>query len=141
MFAKALEASWQERTNKELNLEKEVEKTKIEGATHVDKDSARPAGKQKSLRGFASMDPATQRAIARKGGKAAHLKGTAHKFTSDEARRAGRKGGEIVSRDSAHMAMIGRKGGEARRGLAARRRAAQQKKEEAGNPEPVSKSA
>jgi general stress protein YciG len=44
-------------------------------------------------RGFASMDPEKQRAIARKGGRAAHEKGTAHEWTSDEARRAGRKGG------------------------------------------------
>lgn len=40
-------------------------------------------------RGFASMDPARQREIASEGGKAAHQKGTAHEFTSDEARRAG----------------------------------------------------
>lgn len=39
------------------------------------------------------MDPEKQRAIARKGGRAAHEKGTAHEWTSDEARRAGRKGG------------------------------------------------
>jgi uncharacterized protein len=45
-------------------------------------------------RGFASMDPAKQREIASKGGKAAHQKGTAHEFTSDEAREAGRKGGQ-----------------------------------------------
>jgi general stress protein YciG len=44
-------------------------------------------------RGFASMDPEKQRAIARKGGRAAHEKGTAHEWTSEEARRAGRKGG------------------------------------------------
>jgi len=46
------------------------------------------------LRGFASMDPEKQREIARKGGRAAHMKGTAHEWTSDEARVAGRKGGE-----------------------------------------------
>ena len=40
-------------------------------------------------RGFASMDPARQREIASQGGKAAHAKGTAHEFTSEEARRAG----------------------------------------------------
>jgi general stress protein YciG len=68
----------------------------------------------KSRRGFASMDPARQRAIASRGGKAAHEKGTAHEWTSDEARDAGRKGGEVVSRDRAHMAAIGREGGEAR---------------------------
>jgi hypothetical protein len=39
------------------------------------------------------MDPAKQREIASKGGKAAHEKGTAHEFTSEEARAAGRKGG------------------------------------------------
>jgi general stress protein YciG len=40
------------------------------------------------------MDPAKQREIASKGGKAAHAKGTAHEFTPEEAREAGRKGGE-----------------------------------------------
>lgn len=39
------------------------------------------------------MDPEKQRAIARKGGRAAHEKGTAHEWTTEEARRAGRKGG------------------------------------------------
>ncbi|HEY0592288.1 MAG TPA: KGG domain-containing protein [Thermoanaerobaculia bacterium] len=69
---------------------------------------------QTSSRGFASMDPEKQREIARKGGRAAHAKGTAHEFTSDEARSAGRKGGEAVSRNRAHMAEIGRRGGERR---------------------------
>lgn len=67
-----------------------------------------------SKRGFASMDPAKQREIASKGGRAAHAKGTAHEFTSEEARVAGRKGGEAVSRDRAHMAAIGREGGHSR---------------------------
>jgi uncharacterized protein len=67
-----------------------------------------------SKRGFASMDPSKQREIASKGGRAAHAKGTAHEFTSDEARVAGRKGGEAVSRDRAHMAAIGREGGHSR---------------------------
>jgi general stress protein YciG len=47
----------------------------------------------KEDRGFASMDPNKQREIASKGGKAAHQKGTAHEWTSEEARNAGRKGG------------------------------------------------
>jgi general stress protein YciG len=68
----------------------------------------------KSNRGFASMDRGKQREIASKGGKAAHAQGRAHEFTSDEARTAGRKGGEAVSRDRAHMAAIGRSGGQAR---------------------------
>lgn len=45
-------------------------------------------------RGFASMDEEKRRKIAQKGGKAAHEKGTAHEFTSEEAREAGRKGGQ-----------------------------------------------
>jgi uncharacterized protein len=68
----------------------------------------------KSRRGFASMDPARQREIASRGGRAAHEKGTAHEWSSDEARNAGRKGGVTVSRDRAHMAAIGREGGESR---------------------------
>ena len=68
----------------------------------------------KSRRGFASMDPARQREIASRGGRAAHEKGTAHEWSADEARVAGRKGGEVVSRDREHMSMIGREGGEAR---------------------------
>lgn len=47
-----------------------------------------------SNRGFASMDEQKQKAIASKGGRAAHQKGTAHEFTSEEARKAGRKGGQ-----------------------------------------------
>lgn len=66
----------------------------------------------KSNRGFASMDAEKQRAIASKGGQAAHERGTAHEFTSEEARAAGRKGGEAVSQNRAHMAEIGRRGGE-----------------------------
>lgn len=45
-------------------------------------------------RGFAAMDPATQRRIASEGGKASHESGRGHEFTSEEAREAGRKGGE-----------------------------------------------
>ena len=63
-------------------------------------------------RGFAAMDEAKQRQIASKGGKAAHEKGTAHEFTRDEAQKAGKKGGEVVSQNRQHMAQIGRKGGE-----------------------------
>ena len=68
----------------------------------------------KEDRGFASMDRSKQREIASKGGKAAHAKGTAHEWTSEEAREAGRKGGMAVSKRREHMAAIGRRGGEAR---------------------------
>jgi uncharacterized protein len=64
-----------------------------------------------SKRGFASMDDDKQREIASKGGQAAHEKGTAHEFTSEEAREAGHKGGEAVSQDREHMSEIGREGG------------------------------
>jgi len=47
-----------------------------------------------SGRGFAGMDSEKQRAIASKGGRAAHERGTAHEFTPEEAREAGRKGGQ-----------------------------------------------
>jgi len=53
-----------------------------------------------SKRGFASMDNDKQRLIASKGGRAAHAKGTAHEWTKEEARAAGRKGGE--SRGTRH---------------------------------------
>lgn len=75
---------------------------------------SKPESKPKSHRGFAAMDRELQRRIASKGGRAAHEKGTAHEFTPEEARVAGRKGGEAVSRDRAHMAEIGRGGGLAR---------------------------
>jgi len=65
-------------------------------------------------RGFASMDPSRQKEIASKGGRAAHAKGTAHQFSTDEARVAGRKGGQAVSRNREHMAAIGREGGQSR---------------------------
>jgi uncharacterized protein len=68
--------------------------------------------KPSSQRGFAAMERDKQRAIASKGGRAAHEKGTAHEFTPDEARQAGKKGGEVVSQNRKHMAEIGRKGGE-----------------------------
>ncbi len=78
---------------------------------------------QKSRRGFAGMDPQKQKEIARKGGKAAHAKGTAHEFTPDEAREAGRKGGQAAhARGTAHQFTpeeareAGRKGGRRSRG-------------------------
>ena len=57
----------------------------------------------KEDRGFASMDRAKQREIASKGGKAAHQKGTAHEWTSEEAREAGRKGGMASHRRRRQM--------------------------------------
>jgi general stress protein YciG len=66
----------------------------------------------KEDRGFASMDRAKQREIASKGGKAAHQKGTAHEWTSEEARDAGRKGG-IASHRRRREQMASQAGGNA----------------------------
>jgi general stress protein YciG len=77
-----------------------------------------------SKRGFGSLDPEKQREIASKGGKAAHAQGSAHEFSSEEARVAGRKGGQKVAEDRAHMAELGRKGG--------LKRAANRRAQEAG---------
>lgn len=49
--------------------------------------------KVKAKRGFALLDKDVLKALSKKGGEAAHAVGTAHEFTSEEARRAGRKGG------------------------------------------------
>jgi general stress protein YciG len=65
-------------------------------------------GKRK--RGLAAMDPEKRREIQRLGGQAAHRLGKAHKFTAEEAREAGKKGGRVLSRDRAHMAEIGLRG-------------------------------
>jgi general stress protein YciG len=64
----------------------------------------------KEDRGFASMDRVRQKEIASKGGKAAHQKGTAHEWTSEEARDAGRKGGLASHRRRREQ----REGGESR---------------------------
>jgi hypothetical protein len=65
-----------------------------------------------SKRGFASMDPAQQREIASEGGRAAHEKGTAHEFTSEEARRAGAMShkNDAGNRQSSSSASVSRGG-------------------------------
>jgi uncharacterized protein len=56
-------------------------------------ETAAETPKPRRPRGFAAMDRNKVSEIASKGGKAAHAAGTAHQFTSDEARSAGKKGG------------------------------------------------
>jgi general stress protein YciG len=70
-----------------------------QGASMVTKVATRPANRvgTKSRRGFAAMSPETQRRIASEGGKASHASGRGHRFSAEEARDAGRKGG-LVSR-------------------------------------------
>ena len=65
-------------------------------------------------RGFATLSKERRSEIARAGGRAAQASGKAHRFTSDEARAAGRKGGHAVASDVDHMREIGREGGRAR---------------------------
>lgn len=91
-----------------------------------------PANTQDSSRGFASMPDDRQREIARKGGRAAHAKGTAHEFTPDEARAAGQKGGQRVSANREHMSRIGRIGGKKSAG---RRQEMRQMNQAAGVPD------
>lgn len=64
-----------------------------------------------SKRGFAGMDPKKHSEISSLGGKACHRQGTGHKFTLEEAKEAGEKGGTKISQDREHMSAIGRKGG------------------------------
>ena len=68
-------------------------------------------GSNRDRRGFASMESEKQRRIASAGGRAAHQRGSAHEFNPEEAREAGRKGGQQTSRNREHMAEIGRRGG------------------------------
>ena len=73
--------------------------TPANSAQAAAKSATRPANRvgTKSRRGFAAMSPETQRRIASEGGKASHASGRGHRFSADEARDAGRKGG-LVSR-------------------------------------------
>lgn len=92
-----------------------------EEAGEAEKEKPGSGGRRGGGRGFAGMDPAKQREIASKGGKAAHAKGTAHEFTSEEARAAGKKGGEaggganrgFAGMDPAKQREIASKGGKA----------------------------
>jgi len=70
------------------------------------------SGGRISYRGFAAMSPERQKQIASEGGRAAHKQGVAHEWNSDEARKAGKKGGQIVSQNREHMSEIGRRGGQ-----------------------------
>ena len=86
---------------------------------------------RKSSRGFAAMSPERQKQIASEGGRAAHKLGVAHEWNSDEARRAGKKGGQIVSQNREHMSEIGRRGGMSSGG----RRSRQQNNDSQGSEE------
>lgn len=63
--------------------------------TETKPESTTPA---RSKRGFAAMSPEKHREIAARGGRAAHENGTGHRYTSEEARVNGRKGGLATQR-------------------------------------------
>ena len=65
---------------------------------HPESSEAQPPPRKKARRGFAAMSPEKQKEIASLGGKAAHAKGTAHEFSPEEAREAGRKGGQAAQK-------------------------------------------
>jgi uncharacterized protein len=69
--------------------------------------------KKAKPRGVAAMSEERRREVASMGGKAAHAASKAHRFTSEEAREAGRKGGQKLSQDREQMRAIGRRGGAA----------------------------
>ena len=75
----------------------------ISDASAAARPATRPANRvgTKSRRGFAAMSPETQRRIASEGGKASHASGRGHRFSADEARDAGRKGGLVSRRGKA----------------------------------------
>jgi general stress protein YciG len=89
---------------------REPPRPKVPGLSFAQRATRRPIGHiaeimkeaavKKDLRGFASMDEDKQRRIARLGGKAAHAKGTAHEWTTEQARAAGRKGGLARARNA-----------------------------------------
>lgn len=72
-------------------------------------------------RGFAAMDPEQARRICALGGRTAARAGKGHRYTADTARQAGQKGGISVARNRQHMADIGRRGGERRAQITARK--------------------
>lgn len=81
--------------NRNDNQEHGTRETTPHRAQRAPGESGQPRG-----RGFAGMNPEQQREIASEGGRAAHASGHAHEFTSEEARAAGRKGGEARSQHS-----------------------------------------
>lgn len=87
--------------------------TSDQGGNRGNKQGSKSGSQQSgdtSKRGFASMDPEQQREIAAEGGRAAHEKGTAHEFTSEEARRAGAMSHKNDPGRSSQSAPAGNKG-------------------------------
>ena len=94
------------------NNERQEEMDRGYDGRNDQQDSSESENGRKSNRGFAAMSPERQKQIASEGGRAAHKLGVAHEWNSDEARKAGKKGGQIVSQNREHMSEIGRRGGQ-----------------------------
>ena len=73
-------------------------------------------GAKKNPANFSRLTTLQRRAIASSGGRAAHANGCAHRFTSEQARAAGKLGGSTISSNRRHMAEIGAKGGKGKKG-------------------------
>lgn len=101
----------------EIETNAALDPEKTEEQRWEEEESAPVKGRIKQRRGFAAMDKDAHRELARSGGVAAHAYGLAHRFTSDQARDAGKKGGAKTSSNRSHMAEIGRRGGFAKRGF------------------------
>lgn len=101
-----------EQTDRELSSSNISPMPETERTGNTETERSEGAQKRTANRGFAAMDPEKQRRIASEGGRAAHKQGVAHEWSRDEAREAGRKGGQIVSQNREHMSEIGRKGGQ-----------------------------
>jgi general stress protein YciG len=78
----------------------EVENDRVQAEQPAEGAAVTPPAEapKKRRRGFAAMDPERVKAIASRGGVAVHARGTAHRFTNEEAREAGRKGGKAPHR-------------------------------------------
>ncbi|GAB3845326.1 hypothetical protein GCM10028822_03620 [Hymenobacter terrigena] len=76
------------------NSQQHAEAGRKGGEAKAQKGQGGNQGSNQGSRGFAAMDPEEQRRIASEGSKASHESGKGHEFTSEEAREAGRKGGE-----------------------------------------------
>ena len=82
--------------------------------SNLDRESLlKSRAENKALTGFAKLTREQLNEICSRGGKKAHAIGRAHKFTSEEARLAGKKGGDSISQNRQHMSEIGRRGGAA----------------------------
>jgi general stress protein YciG len=98
--------------DQQMNSRVDINNSDMSDNNSSDQRDARGNSGKRSSRGFAAMSPERQKQIASEGGRAAHRLGVAHEWNSDEARNAGRKGGQIVSQNREHMSEIGRRGGQ-----------------------------